>query len=189
MPENIFFLIFELLTVFNNVYMIATPLLLIFTFRKHIKNESWNILYALNTLLAWITLAGICYVVYELWMSIYSQNVYEFYVFQQNTSLDLYIIWGYGLLLNILGLLFFNRRLRINRKFIVIYYIIISLPFLMEVYYFFNKNYLPSSWSLGGEKAWYLHLFPYLLISLLLIFIYLNSNKKKKLPYPSLFLG
>jgi hypothetical protein len=171
------------------IYQFAVILLLTGTlFKSKLKTESYNLLYVFNTMVAWSYL--FCFIAYciELFVLWYGQNPYEWYAFKGNTA---YFRWI--MIINfsssVLGLLMFFRKLRINRWFTLLFFLS-SCAFIYERIVIFitslYRDYLPSSWSTYYDPVKTLCL--YLLIILLFVLIYLRANKKRRLPFPSVFL-
>ncbi|MFT3981579.1 MAG: hypothetical protein QM687_13985 [Ferruginibacter sp.] len=138
----------------------------------------------LGTLLGFIMYAGEMFI--ATW---YSQNIYEMFVFtdQQENSYFWYLF--YLLYPVVLSLLFYWRKLRVSRVFIVLYYLLINAPLIYRWILSFTRDYLPSSWEYHSGKSYVDHLVIYFVLFTFIAVIYYIAYKRKKLPYPSLFLG
>jgi hypothetical protein len=172
-------------TVFNNIYLVLVPLLLLFYLTKSAsaKRESLNLLFVLHTLLPILLLLSLAIYAGELFYAWYGQNPYEFYVYRQGIIFPLYL--GYILLL--VPLVFLWRKLRTIRWLILLNYLIMARDIYRELYFSFSKDYLASSWSKTNEQRWE-ELVSVAIMLFVLALLYFLLHKTKKLPYPSLFL-
>jgi hypothetical protein len=175
------------------IYHFAVILLFAGTFFKSaIKTESYNLLYVFNTIAAWCSLLVLFAYGAELFIAWYGQNPYEFYAFKSNVT---HGYWTWLSVINLfsflLGLLMFFRKLRIKRWFALLFYLS-SCSFLFEriVIYITSqyRDYLPSSWSIYYKNVYPQYLYTITAIILLLVIIYAWAKKKRRLPFPSVFL-
>jgi hypothetical protein len=162
-------------------------------FKGHYKTESFNLLYSFNTLAAWSNLMIFVFVFEELIVAWYGQNTYEWYAFRQDrfqVSWTFFII--YNLSVFLLGLLFFFRKLRKSKWFTLFFFLFRNIfLFVTIVFYVTNqfRDYLPSAWfTYYSETYYFRYIYSYALILLWLTIIYLRANKKRRLPFPSVFL-
>jgi len=174
------------------MYQLIVILLLIRTFFKNkIKSASYNLLYVFNTMAAWCSLLLFLAYASEFFMAWYGQDPYEWYAFKGNEDSEFWTwVFVSNILSILLGLLFFFRKLRINRWFTLLF-------FLSGFGFFYERmiiritskyrDYLPSSWSTYYDiNSW--DLYAYGVIILLLVLIYVWAKKKGRLPFPSVFL-
>jgi hypothetical protein len=161
--------------------------------RKHYKTESFNLLYAFNTLAAWSNLMIFIFLFEELFISWYGQNSYEWYALRQDRlQISWTIFFIYNLSVFLLGLLFFFRKLRKSKWFTLFFFLLRNIfLFVTIVLYVMNqfRDYLPSNWSTYYDETHYFrYICSYAIILLWLTLIYLRANKKGRLPFPSVFL-
>jgi hypothetical protein len=178
---------------FLMMYQVVAILLLVGTlFKNKIKSESYNLLYVFNTLAAWSSLLVILAYVAELFIAWYGQNPYEWYAFSEPADAK-YLIWLFiiNILSFLLGLLFFFRKLRISRWFTLLFYLS-CCSFLFERIVIFitglYRDYLPSSWSVNSGDMYPKYVYSFGLIIILVLTIYVWAKKKRRLPFPSVFL-
>ena len=182
-----------LVGIYLMMYQVSVFLLLIGTcFKNKVKSESYNLLYVLNTLAAWSSLFIVLAYVAEFFISWHDQNPYAWYAFKgEKTQIYWTWIFSINLLCFALGLLLFFRKLRIKRWFTLLFFLS-SCGFVFEriVIYITSlyRDYLPSSWSAYYENWYPLYLYGFAVIILLLVVIYLWAKKKRRLPFPSVFL-
>jgi len=173
-------------------FLFATILLLVGAtfFKGKFQTESYNFLYVFNTLVAFICLIDLLFYAGELFIAWYGQNPYEWYAFSNNRAELFSWKWFFtkAYLPLFFGLLFFFRKLRINRMAVLIFLLLMHLNLVEELYYRFSRDYLPSHWSVSGPFDVKVMLYDYLIIATLLVAAYLIAKKKNKLPYPSVFL-
>lgn len=183
-----------LLNAFLNAYVIVAIILLLFTLiKKPYSIESYNLLFVYNTIIPWVSLIGWIYLAVELFLAWYGQNPYEWYSFREGRMASGFNSFSWWLLLvlhSLTSMLFFIRFLRTSRLFILLH-IILVIPFNYERVVIWitslYRDYLPSSWS-QEEKPWYYIVFEWMFCTIIFCGIYWLLNKRKKLPYPSLFL-
>jgi hypothetical protein len=175
------------------VYVFAAIILLIGTMflKNEFKTESYNLLYVFNTLVAWCSPLGLGFYLIELFLAWYGQNPYEWYAFYTGSP-STNVSWPW-LLIKIclplfLGLLFFFRRLRVNRLYTLCFLILLNTGLIEQLIYRFTRDYLPSSWSAYYYEPYSEKIIKYSAIFFFLTIIYFIAKKKNKLPYPSLFL-
>ena len=147
-------------------------------------------MYVVNTLVAWSSLFILLYFAAQLFIAWYGQNPYEWYAFAFTKAIG-FVSWKWffikALLPLFFGLLFFCRKLRINRL-MVIGFLLTGYLNLAVTLFSPYEDYLASSVSFTGAFRYVDLLSNYLIIVLLLAVIYFLAKKKNKLPYPSLFL-
>jgi molybdopterin-containing oxidoreductase family membrane subunit len=175
------------------IYQVVVILLLVGTlFKNKVKSESYNLLYIFNTLAAWFSLLIVLVYIAELFMTWYGQNAYEWYAFKAPITLE-YWIWVFiiNLLSFLLGLLMFFRKLRIKRWFTLLF-LLSNCSILYERIVIFitslYRDFLPSAWSTYYENTGTQYLYSIAVILLSLVLIYVWANKKRRLPFPSVFL-
>jgi len=157
--------------------------------RAKYKNECFNWIYIFNTLVAWLYCISLLIYTGELFMAWYGQNPYEWYAFSNPATFN---SWKYFLLVSTItylaGLLFFIRRLRINRLYIVFFLIAINFELIISLVTSFYRDYLPSSWSVYYAESITEKIIKWVSSLLILAITYWIAYKRKKLPYPSVFL-
>lgn len=178
---------------FLMMYQVVVILLLIGTlFRNKIKSESYNLLYVFNTLAAWSSLVVVLAYAAEFFIAWYGQNPYEWDAFSEQVNQDFWI-WFFviNLLSFLLGFLFFFRKMRTKRWFILLFYLSNFGFFYERIVIFITglyRDYLPSSWSSYSADMYPKYVYSFGLIILLLAFIYIWAKKKRRLPFPSVLL-
>ncbi|MBC7937896.1 MAG: hypothetical protein H7Y86_21325 [Rhizobacter sp.] len=172
-------------TAFDLIYRSIVPLFLAFTFvaGPGAKKESYNFLYVLNTVFPFVRLLAIALYVYEIFLAFYGRGLYEMFVFSRTSPLPFYI----DLIIDCTGLLFFNRKLRISRWFILINYLVITRNTWIGWFYNSSGDQLPSFWN-TSEYYWWSEVPELFFILMILLLVYLIQHKTNKLPHASLFL-
>ena len=182
--------IYSFCTLYFEFYS-AVLLILLFSatvFKGNFKTESFNILYVVNFFVAWVSLYNLIYLAMELFLAWYGHNSYEWYVFGPSmiVSFEWYILRMF--LSAFMGVLFFNRKLRSSRLFSLFFLIQINLAFIWDMYYYLMKDHLYSFFQTDNQLPVVVKVIQAASIILLLALIYLRSNKRNKLPYPSVLL-
>jgi hypothetical protein len=179
-----------LLKIFLSKYTFIALTLIAFTFIhfKKYKEEAFNWLYILNTILPWVYLLVIIqYFKYFFW-AWYGQNPYEWYAFKDdnNYGLDRYII--IFTLTIAANCIFFIKKTRINRLITAMVLIVDNAGFLLTIIQDRFRDYHPSVWFTNrtetiseGTVLWFFFL-------AVILLLYWFFWKRKKLPYPSLIL-
>jgi hypothetical protein len=173
------------------VYVFPAIILLIGTtfLKGKYKTESYNFLYVFNTLVAWCAPLGLGFYLIELFVAWYGQNPYEWYAFHTDSSY-VPITWPWIIIHMavplFLGLLFFFRKLRVNRWYILIFLLFLNLGSIEKQINNLWTDYKPATWSTGYHEPYHWQLFG--MIIFFLVVIYFIAKKKNKLPYPSVFL-
>lgn len=182
-----------LTTIFLMIYQSVVIMLLIGTlFKNKIKSESYNLLYVFNTLAAWSGLLVILAYVAEFFMAWYGHNSYEWFAYRSNVPDRLWMLLPIiNFLSFLLGLLLFFRKLRINRLFTLLF-LFSNCSFLYERIVIFitslYRDFLPSAWSTYYRNMYPQNLYSIGVIILSLVLIYVWAKKKRRLPFPSVFL-
>jgi hypothetical protein len=151
-----------------------------------LKNEAVNIQSATNLaaaigviidMLSWGTLF---YYAYQ------EQTNYEWFLFGSSVySSKIFIVSTLSFWL--IGLLFFVPKFRRNWVLSFLGLVIANLGYLASFILRFWKDYLPSEWELD-ENNWVFILLQLLFFSLISFLLYLLLARRKKLPYPSIWL-
>jgi hypothetical protein len=180
----------SLFSTYDWVYFLIGILCIVMKFiPTKYKGESQNVLYSLNTIIAWFYLLTLTYYLIELFIAWYGQNSYELWAFFEIENIEMNAIFYIRLFLPLLiGLLFFIRRLRKN---ILLTFIFILLVFYEKILILITsvyRDYLPSAWVQSNNFSYFGKAIELITIFVLLILTYIIANKKGKLPYPSLFL-
>jgi hypothetical protein len=181
-------------SVFNTIYFYLTILLLAITFlaKNKYKNEAYNLFYVLNTIVAWCSLYILLYWSIEIFIAWYGQNPYELHAFFE-PSFPQNFFWIYCLLLmNIIsGLLFFFKKLRINRYYTLYFLLISNIGLLYNLLTFSvwnKKDYLPSNWDKQEFFFDFSLILKCIIVLIWVLVAYYFSFKKNRLPFKSLFL-
>jgi hypothetical protein len=180
---------------FNNSffagYSIVVIILMISTFvlKGHYRNECFNWIYVLNTLVAYIYVVSLLIYASELFMAWYGQNPYEWYAFSNTKGYYTWTYFMWGTIINfLLGLLFLSRKLRINRLYIVLFLILVNFELFLRFVTSFYTDYLPSSWATNYNETILEKGIKKMTCLLIIAGTYWVANKRKKLPHPSVFL-
>ena len=176
---------------FFKIYLIAVIILLVssWVLKNEYKKETFNFLYVFNTLVAWVYLIYLNNFCGKLFTAWYGQNQYESYIFFEKEFFYSYGVNTLIILLSILtGILFFIRKLRINRLYTVFFLILTNFEKIIIILTSIFRDYLPSSWSVYFGETGSKKITTWVICLLVLFFIYWIAHKRKKLPYPSLFL-
>ena len=170
-------------------FMMIALLLSTYILKTSHKGEFFNWIYVFNTLVAWLYSISLLIFAAELFMAWYGQNPYEWYAF---SSPSVYNSWKYFMLVSAIvylaALLFFLRKLRINRWYIAFFLAALNFEFIIKFITDSYRDYLPSSWSVQYAEAISEKIIKWLSSLLILAATYWIAHKRKKLPYPSLFL-
>jgi hypothetical protein len=194
MGEEIIFLMLSFFTYFNNLFftcysttIIVFLLGAIFLKGKY-KNEPFNWLYVLNTLVAWLYLINVLIYAVDLFNAWYGQNPYEWYAFSNRPYYGL----KYYLIVTIItfctALLFFIRKLRITRWYIIFFLLVQNFESIVIGITNLYRDYLPSSWSTYYPDTMLVKISRWIGFFVIIAATYCICKKRKKLPYPSLFL-
>lgn len=182
--------VYRFLSDYFLVYSVAViGLFIAFLFSKNRRqNETYNLIYVFNTLVAWVTMANILLVFAELFTAWYGQNPYEWYAFRSGEPFSYVRFYTQMALFLFPGLLFFFRRLRVSWILTIIFMLLQISDTIQQVIFSLSADYLPSSWANYERELIKVHTINGAIILLLLLFTYWQSNRREKLPYPSLFL-
>ena len=176
---------------FFKIYLVAVIILLVssLVLKNEYKKETFNFLYVFNTLVAWVYLIYVIKFCGKLFTAWYGQNQYEQYIFFEKGFFYSYGVNTLIILLSILtGILFFIRKLRINRLYTVFFLILMNFEKIIIILTSIFRDYLPSSWSVYYGETGSKKITTWVICLLVLLFIYWIEHKRKKLPFPSLFL-
>jgi len=169
---------------------VAILLICLFFLKGRYRNEAFNILYVLNTLVAWCYLVCLLHYLSELFVAWYGQNMYEWFYFKKgyNPVDEKWFIVRMFLPL-LAGLFFFFRAARTNRLVTFVFLILSNLGLIEQIWLLVNKVYLPSRWEMNDEAAFtWVRLVRYFIISILLLLVYRRAARKGRLQQPSVFL-
>ncbi len=174
-----------------NVYILITILLLIGTLvlKNKYQAEAYNLLYVFNTIAAWSCLMMLFYFLGELFYAWYGQNPYEWYAFKtggEKISWPLFYLEIIGI--HFIGLLFFIRRLRVKRLFIILFILLLNMGVFKGVFYTLSDANKAPFWSLNFFEVYNQSILMYLMVILLIATLYVIAWKRNKLPYTSVFL-
>jgi len=170
-------------------YLIVIIGLLVCSFflQTEFKKESFNWIYILSTVIAWLYFINLLIYAGEAFMAWYGQNNYEWYAFSNHGAYN-----NRFLLVTIItfcaALLFFIRKLRVNRWYIIFFLVIQNFQSFFYTLTNLYQDYLPSSWSTYYTETVRVKIISWLVFLLIITAVYWICNKRKKLPYPSLFL-
>ena len=177
---------------FYTGYSIAmTALLLLSLFKQRkIQGEVFNFIYVFNTVIPFVGLLYallLCTELLTAWL----------WIEPAGTAASGKASWLFDILqyfaLNIItvfaSVLFFIRRLRINRQVIIPALVLLNLNYLLQLYMQFNRDYLPSAWSVNYTGLWRERIVYCLLLLLLLLFFYRRAHQRKRLPFKSSLLA
>jgi hypothetical protein len=180
---NVFF--FDIYT-FSVVALIAITLFV----KEKSKGESYNLLYVFNTMYAWLSFTVFVFYVADLFLAWYGQNPYEWYAFKdQSVPLNLKSFYLKILFISIVPFIFFIRKIRVNRTFIVSALVIMYANYSFAYMKNFFIDFLPSSWSVYYGYSFLQKIAMAFCFVVLFATVYWAAVKRKKLPYPSLILN
>ncbi len=176
---------------FLSCYTYAVILLLALAVIKNkFSHEAKNWLYVLNTLMGYVSLLGLFYWILELIVAWYDQNSYDVYTFIQGgygLTNNPVLLYTFLLLPSFLGLFFLSKKIRLRIWFVIVFLIVFNAGAVWIWLLKFNRDYLPSSWSVIYDESFWEKLSKWVLLPVVLISTYWILNKRKKLPHPSLF--
>lgn len=156
-------------------------------FKNKFTGESKNWLYVFNIIIAYVSLFGLLYWIGELLITWYGQNPYELHAFYTaGPALPVWAIYYFLLFPSLMGLLFFNRKLRLRIWFIVFYVVVLNSGIIWNWIQRFNNDYLPSEWSVITETFWEKSA-KWISVPVVIIFTYCLLYKRNKLPHSSIF--
>lgn len=158
-------------------------------FKNKFTLEARNSLYVFNMLMGYVSLLGLLYWILELFVAWYGQNPYELWTFYYEGygwPSNPMVFYVFTLLPSFLGLFFLNKKLRLRIWFVIVFLMVFNAGIVWGWLLHFDKDYLPSSWSVPSETFWQ-KLSKWILLPVVLMFAYWILNKRKKLPHPSLF--
>jgi len=170
---------------FDLLYRLFVPLLLVSVFvsGSTVKKESYNFLYVLNAVLPVAILFMLGLYAYEILMAWYSQTVYEIFVVTGRSPLPYYV----DFILSCMGLLFFWRRFRTNRWYILVNLLVMTRYYWFRWIYDSSTHQQPSFWNKFADHG-HSDIPVLLFVFLILVLLYLIQYKMHKLPHASLFL-
>jgi len=190
---------------FSNAYLSIYPFaaivfILFYWFLKNKwKYEMINCLYVFNTIVPFIILINLVFLLAELFFAWYGQNSYEWFAFKEGRgNINSPYGWSFWLLLAgnlLLPQLLWLKKLRksIIMTFVIIFFSSFVTWFERLVIYLTstNRDYLPSSWSTYYDgRSWFLQfilkLGCFLIASSLLYWFF---HKRKKLPFQSVIFS
>lgn len=183
--------LYEIISFLENIYKTGLLLFLIISFfsNETFRKETYNWMYVFNFFIGWIYFFSLLVFCKELLMAWYGQNPYEWYAFG-NKGVSAYggVMWVYFLIIPAFGSLLLFRKLKSSRLFTVFFLMIVWLPSLMLLIANLYSDYQPSSWTSGIGENILSSILVWIITALLIILGYWIMNKRKKLPFPSLFL-
>jgi hypothetical protein len=172
-------------------YTYAVLLLLgVIVFKNKFTPEARNNLYVFNMLMGYVSLLGLLYWMLELFVAWYGQNPYELWAFYEGRNSQTsnpVVLYTFFLLPSLLGIFFLNKKFRLRIWFVILFLMVFNSGAIWNWLLQFDKDYLPSSWSVSYIESFWQKLSKWILLPVVLIFTYWILNKRKKLPHPSLF--
>jgi molybdopterin-containing oxidoreductase family membrane subunit len=185
--EYYFYLLAGFYIRFYIVAIILTLLASIF-FKSEYRKESFNLLYTFNTLVAWCSFILLFLLAEVIFITWYGQNLYEWYVFKTDVQISWQLFYVVMIAGYLFGILFFFRRLRINRVITLLFVLVLSFWSIRKLLFSLYSDYLPSSWPTYYTESILHSIFKYVVVILLITAIYFRAKKRGRLPYPSIFV-
>lgn len=150
--------------------------------------EAKNCLYVFNTIMGYMSVVNLFFLAGELFIAWYGESSYELYAFSERIFVNPVNIYTLILLQHLLGLFFLSKKFRLRIWFVITFLIVLNAGTIYSWLLQFDKDYLPSNWSVYYSETFLQKLFKWTLMPLVLFFTYWLLHKRNKLPHPSLFL-
>ncbi|MGC4103199.1 hypothetical protein [Ferruginibacter sp.] len=171
--------------IFCHSVLLIISLLVSLLKKTSVKTESKNWIYTLNTWLPPFAVISFILSFKDLLIEWYQQTPYEWYQIQELHWKVVFYMQHF--IAPLIGVLFFFQKLRLNALLILLYLIAQNIYIIEAVIIKWTKDFQPSGWS-TEENSPGDTIIQCLLPLVLSGTVYFVLHKRKKLPYPSLFL-